>query len=436
MGAGQRGEVDVRHAVAVGGEERRAADAVGDRVDPPPGRRVDAGVDALDPHAPGPVRARGERLDQLGAVAGEQQHALHALGGVERDDVPDDRQPAHLDERLRDRARVLLQARPTPAAQDHGGVGAETAQRPRSAFRLRSSQARTSEIGCFALRSSQARTSGRRYGGQLHPSAHRDPPAVGGPGVQLRALPLADHDVAPDQPGELERGGAGRLVLLDADAVREHPRAHPAGGLVLPRPDREHRVAARDGERVDGGGARELLDVVELRPLAPRADPGQTAVRPGRDLAGGRTEHVDGRAGVREQPRRADQRVAGQRQLDGRREDVQRARGGVVDEHGLGEAQVGCHRLAAVRRHGRTVEDHAERVPAAAVGAEEDAQDVERGRAHVADRSSHFARAGGRQRLNASIIASARSSTASISRDSGVTKPSATAWSRNATRRA
>ena len=40
-------------------------------------------MDALDPHAAGPVRARGERLDQLGAVTGfrEKPRAEHWING-------------------------------------------------------------------------------------------------------------------------------------------------------------------------------------------------------------------------------------------------------------------------------------------------------------------------------------------------------------------
>jgi DNA-binding transcriptional LysR family regulator len=52
--------------------------------------------------------------------------------------------------------------------------------------------------------------------------------------------------------------------------------------------------------------------------------------------------------------------------------------------------------------------------------------------AQVSERSIHFPRDGGRQPMNASISVPARCSTTSMSRCSGVTKRSSTAWSRNA----
>jgi hypothetical protein len=122
---GQRAEVDIRDAVAVGGEEGRAVEAVDHRVDATAGRRVQAGVDALDAQSGRPVGAGRERLHQLRLEPGEQQDALDALGGVEGDDVPGDRQPADLHERLGDRGRMLLQARAPPTAQDDRGVGPE-----------------------------------------------------------------------------------------------------------------------------------------------------------------------------------------------------------------------------------------------------------------------------------------------------------------------
>ena len=53
----------------------------------------------------------------------------------------------------------------------------------------------------------------------------------------------------------------------------------------------------------------------------------------------------------------------------------------VVDEHRLREAELARDRLAPIVRHLRAVEEHAERVAAAAVRGAEDPQDVEpRGR--------------------------------------------------------
>ena len=127
VAARQRREVHVGDAVAVGGEVGRAAEPVRDGVDAAAGRRVRPGVDALDGRARGPLRGGGELLDQLGQVARQQQHAPDSLGGEDRDDVPDDRQPADLDERLRDVARVLLQAGAAAAAEDDRGVDAARA---------------------------------------------------------------------------------------------------------------------------------------------------------------------------------------------------------------------------------------------------------------------------------------------------------------------
>ena len=206
----------------------------------------------------------------------------------------------------------------------------------------------------------------RALGHQRDASADRDGPVVGRLRVELGALALPDHDVAADQRADLDGRGARRLVLLDPDAVREYTRAHATGALVLPRPGGEHGVAAGRRQRVHIGGPAELLDAIELRPLRTRADPGQLAVRPRRHVARGWAERVDRRPGVREQPRRADERMARERQFDGRREDAQRAGLAVVDEHGLGEPEVGSDRLAPAGRDGAAVEDHAERVASAA----------------------------------------------------------------------
>ena len=65
--------------------------------------------------------------------------------------------------------------------------------------------------------------------------------------------------------------------------------------------------------------------------------------------------------------------MAGERQLDRRREDLQRAGRGVVDDDGLGEAEVRGDGLARRGRDRGAVEQDAERVAAGPVGAEEDA---------------------------------------------------------------
>ena len=128
--ARERRKVHVGDAVAVGGVERRPAEPVEHRVDPAPGRRVEPRVDALDAQAGGPVGGRRELRDERGAEPREQQDPAHALRGVERRDVPDDRPAADLDERLRQRGGVLLEPRAATAAEDHRGVGAGRGHRP------------------------------------------------------------------------------------------------------------------------------------------------------------------------------------------------------------------------------------------------------------------------------------------------------------------
>jgi hypothetical protein len=88
---------------------------------------------------------------------------------------------------------------------------------------------------------------------------------------------------------------------------------------------------------------------------------------------------------VAEQPGGADERMAGERQLDRRRVDPQLAARAVVDEHGLGEAQLRSDGLPLGRGHGGAVEHDAERVAARSVGADEDAQRVQGGRRHGAE---------------------------------------------------
>ena len=97
------------------------------------------------------------------------------------------------------------------------------------------------------------------------------------------------------------------------------------------------------------------------------SSPVERAPRP-RPPAGAGSPSVD--AALAQQPRRADQRVARERQLDLRGEDPHLAALGVVDEHGLGEAEVARDRLALGLGHLGAVEEHAERVAAAAVAAQ------------------------------------------------------------------
>src|SRR5215211_8720632 len=78
-----------------------------------------------------------------------------------------------------------------------------------------------------------------------------------------------------------------------------------------------------------------------------------------------------------EQPGRADGGVSREVELVDRREDADLAAFGVVHEDDLAEAEVGGHGLAPLRRDLVPVEEHAERVPAAAVVGAEHTQEME-----------------------------------------------------------
>ncbi len=112
-------QVDVRDPVPVGRAEGPSLQPLLEPVDPPAGRRVEAGVDAVHLHAVGPVLGGHELLDQLPLVAGGHEEAPEALGRVDAHDVPEDRPLPHLHERLRDLLRALLEARAAPAAEYH-----------------------------------------------------------------------------------------------------------------------------------------------------------------------------------------------------------------------------------------------------------------------------------------------------------------------------
>ena len=80
---GQRGEVDVGDAVGVGEREAPVPDAVAHAVHAPAGRRVQAGVDALDRRRRRGQRcARTKRLDLLALVAGAEHEAPEARGAA------------------------------------------------------------------------------------------------------------------------------------------------------------------------------------------------------------------------------------------------------------------------------------------------------------------------------------------------------------------
>ena len=70
----------------------------------------------------GSPSSRHELLDQLALVPEAEDEAVKALVGVDADDVPEDRTPADLDERLRDRVRLFAQPGAPAAAEDHDGL--------------------------------------------------------------------------------------------------------------------------------------------------------------------------------------------------------------------------------------------------------------------------------------------------------------------------
>ena len=122
---GERGtEIDVGDAVGVGEREGAVPDPVRGERDPASGLRLLTGLEALDGDAGRPRLGGGEAGDHLAAVAGQQQEPAEAVGRVDPDDVPEDRPPADLDQRLRDRVRVLLQAGTATSAEDRDGLGA------------------------------------------------------------------------------------------------------------------------------------------------------------------------------------------------------------------------------------------------------------------------------------------------------------------------
>jgi hypothetical protein len=55
-------------------------------------------------------------------VAQAEHKSAEALIGVDADHVPEDRSPADLHERLRDRLRLLAQSRAPASAEDHDGL--------------------------------------------------------------------------------------------------------------------------------------------------------------------------------------------------------------------------------------------------------------------------------------------------------------------------
>src|SRR5665809_17067 len=123
---------------------------------------------------------------------------------------------------------------------------------------------------------------------QLNAPADLDHSVVERMRADPRPLPLMDLEWAPQNRAETGRGGAGGLVLDDADLAREHALADHATLLVEPRPHPDQGpLAGRSLKAVDLVG-RVHLDELPLRtPLRAARDEGQLAVEAHRDLARG-----------------------------------------------------------------------------------------------------------------------------------------------------
>ena len=108
----------------------------------------------------------------------------------------------------------------------------------------------------------------------------------------------------------------------------------------------------------------QLHELVARRPLGAAGDEGQPVLVAHRHGAGRRVELIDGRPLAGQQPCAANGGMAGEVELDRRREDADLAAAGIVDEHGLAQAEVRRHRLAAGGRHLAALEEDRERIAA------------------------------------------------------------------------
>ena len=143
----QRRDIDVAHPVAVREAEGLfIADVIGHPLEPSAGHGRFAGVD--ERHLPGlrlPLvdghRVEGDvegdvrhveevvgeiLLDQIALVAAADHELVHAMGGIELHDMPEDRPAADLDHRLRLEVRFLRDPRSQAASENdcfHRGTG-------------------------------------------------------------------------------------------------------------------------------------------------------------------------------------------------------------------------------------------------------------------------------------------------------------------------
>ena len=135
--------------------------------------------------------------------------------------------------------------------------------------------------------------SGRSDGEVPHLVQQRPPPDLHGAssrGARVSASPCpADVDRSPEPPAQLDRRGAGGLVLVDADPVRE------TCASAAPRPPRRSRprrrscrAGRRTGQGLDLVRRGQLHEVVARRPLGAAGDEGQPVLVAHRHGARGR----------------------------------------------------------------------------------------------------------------------------------------------------
>ncbi len=103
----QRLEVDVGDAIRVREAEGPAGELVARAGHASSGRRVLTGIEALDLDRHPPILRVHELLDHLAQVARQEHEAAKTLRGVDMDHMPEDRLAADLNQRLRDRVRLL-----------------------------------------------------------------------------------------------------------------------------------------------------------------------------------------------------------------------------------------------------------------------------------------------------------------------------------------
>ena len=138
MEVDQRGDVHVRHAVAIGQAEGLVSDDILGALQASAGHRVDAGIQhghfpgqrlvvrpedlagrQVDREVAGPAgKVKEVVLDELDLVAAQHHKVGDAVGRIHFHDVVQDRAPADFDHRLRPQGRFLAQARTETACKN------------------------------------------------------------------------------------------------------------------------------------------------------------------------------------------------------------------------------------------------------------------------------------------------------------------------------